>query len=55
MEGNSDRRERPHTIAKPFAWLGRPRRLSRDDERLPASSEALIYLTCTRLLLARLT
>jgi transposase len=34
--------------------LGRARRLSKDYERLPASSEALIYLTCIRLLLARL-
>jgi transposase len=32
--------------------LGRARRLSK--ERLPASSETLIYITCTRLLLVRL-
>jgi putative transposase len=36
------------------SWLSRSRRLSRDYERLPASSEALIYVTCIRLLLARL-
>jgi putative transposase len=38
-----------------ISWLGRSRRLSKDDERLPISSEALIYLNCIRLLLARLT
>lgn len=37
-----------------FAWLGRSRRLSRDYERLPTSSEALIYVTSMRLLLHRL-
>ena len=41
-------------VERTFAWLGRSRRLSRDYERLPASSEALIYVTCLRLLLARL-
>jgi transposase len=40
--------------ASGISWLGRARRLSRDDERLPASSEALLYLTSIRLLLARL-
>ena len=32
-------------VERTFAWLGRSRRLSRDYERLPTSSEALIYLT----------
>lgn len=41
-------------VERTIAWLGRSRRLSRDDERLPASSEALVYLACIRLLLARL-
>jgi len=41
-------------VERTIAWLGRSRRLSKDYERLPASSEALIYLTCIRLLLVRL-
>lgn len=41
-------------VERTFAWLGRSRRLSRDYERLPTSSEALIYLTSMRLLLHRL-
>jgi putative transposase len=42
-------------VERTFAWLGRSRRLSRDYERLPTSSEALIYLTSIRLLLHRVT
>jgi putative transposase len=41
-------------VERTIAWLGRSRRLSKDDERLPASSEALVYVTCLRLLLVRL-
>ncbi|HEU5439640.1 MAG TPA: transposase, partial [Ktedonobacterales bacterium] len=41
-------------VERTLSWLGRSRRLSRDHERLPGSSEALIYLTCIRLFLARL-
>lgn len=41
-------------VERTLSWLGRSRRLSRDYERLPGSSEALIYLTCIRLLLVRL-
>ena len=41
-------------VERTISWLGRSRRLSKDYERLPASSEALIYVTCIRLLLARL-
>ncbi len=33
---------------------GHSRSLSKDDERLPVSSEALVYVTCLRLLLVRL-
>jgi putative transposase len=42
-------------VERTFAWLGRSRRLSRDYERLPISSEALIYITSMRLLLHRLS
>jgi putative transposase len=38
-----------------FAWLGRYRRLSKDYEFLTTTSEAVIYLAMTRLLLRRLT
>ena len=37
-----------------LAWLNQPRRLSKDYERLPKSSEAMIYLSMTRLMLRRL-
>jgi putative transposase len=41
-------------VERTFAWLGRQRRLSKDYERLPGTSEALLYLASIRLLLARL-
>jgi putative transposase len=37
-----------------FAWLGRHRRLSRDYEFLPATSEAVIHLAMIQLLVRRL-
>lgn len=37
-----------------FAWLGQSRRLNKDYERLTQSSEALIYLAMTRIMLKRL-
>jgi putative transposase len=42
-------------VERTFAWLGRFRRLSKDYEFLTATSEAVIYLAMTRLLLRRLT
>jgi transposase len=42
-------------VERTFAWLGRYRRLSKDYEFLTATSEAVIYLAMTRLLLRRLT
>ena len=41
-------------VERTFAWLGKSRRLSKDYEFLPQSSEAMIYLTMTRLMLKRL-
>jgi transposase len=41
-------------VERTFAWLGRFRRLSKNYEYLPATSEAVIYLTMTRMLLRRL-
>ncbi len=41
-------------VERTCAWLGQSRRLSRDYERLPATSEAMIYGAMSRLMLRRL-
>lgn len=41
-------------VERTFAWLGRCRRLSKDYEQNPASSEGWIYLAMIRLMLRRL-
>lgn len=41
-------------VERTFAWLTQCRRLSKDYEVLPASSEAMIYLAMTRLMVRRL-
>lgn len=41
-------------VERTFAWLGKQRRFSKDYERLPETSEALIYLGMSRLMLRRL-
>jgi transposase len=41
-------------VERTFARLGRNRRLSKDDEALPATEEAWIYAASSRLLLRRL-
>jgi putative transposase len=41
-------------VERTFAWLGRYRRLSKDYEYLPETSEAFIYLAMSRLMLRRL-
>jgi len=41
-------------VERTFAWLTQCRRLSKDYEGLPASSEALIYIAMTRLMVRRL-
>ncbi len=41
-------------VERTFAWLGQSRRLSKDYEYLPASSEAMIYIAMTRIMLRRL-
>lgn len=38
-----------------FAWFGRYRRLSKDYEFLPETSETMIYAAMLRLMLSRLT
>jgi putative transposase len=42
-------------VERTFAWLGRNRRLSKDYEHWPETSEAWLYLGMCRLLLRRLT
>ena len=46
----------PHrwVVERTFAWLGLHRRLAKDYERLPASSEAFIYIAMTRIMLRQL-
>jgi putative transposase len=41
-------------VERTFAWLGRYRRLSRDYERLAATTEALVLVAMSRLMLRRL-
>lgn len=41
-------------VERTFAWLGRNRRLSKDDEALPATEQAGIHLAMIRLMVARL-
>jgi putative transposase len=41
-------------VERTFSWLGQSRRLAKDYERLCATSEALIYLVMTRIMLKRL-
>jgi putative transposase len=41
-------------VERTFAWLGQNRRLSKDDERLCESSEAMVYVAMTRLMVRRL-
>jgi putative transposase len=46
----------PHRwiVERTFAWLGKHRRLSKDYELLPQTTEAWIYLAMSRLMLRRL-
>ena len=41
-------------VERTFAWLGRYRRLSKDYEALPETSEALIYVAMIHLMVRRL-
>lgn len=41
-------------VERTIAWLSRQRRLSRDYERLPKTSEAFVYVAMIRLMLRRL-
>jgi putative transposase len=41
-------------VERTFAWLVRQRRLARDYERLPETSEVFIYIAMIRLMVRRL-
>jgi len=41
-------------VERTFSWLGQSRRMSKDYERLPESSEAFIYVAMSRLMVRRL-
>jgi putative transposase len=41
-------------VERTFGWLNRDRRLSKDDELLPATSETLIQVTMIHLMIRRL-
>ena len=41
-------------VERTFAWLGRSRRLSKDYEALPDTTEAWIYIAMIHLMLRRL-
>ena len=42
-------------VERTFAWMDQNRRMSKDYERRPQTSEALMYITMMRLMLRRLT
>ena len=41
-------------VERTFSWLGQNRRMSKEYERLPESSEALVYAAMSRLMVRRL-
>ena len=41
-------------VERTFAWFGKQRQFSNDYERLPETSEALVYLSMSRSMLKRL-
>jgi transposase len=41
-------------VERTFSWLGQNRRMSKDYERLPESSEAFVYAAMSRLMARRL-
>jgi len=46
----------PHrwVVERTFAWLNQNRRLSKDYEELPSTSETFVYVAMMRLMLKRL-
>ena len=42
-------------VERTFSWIDKNRRMSKDYERVPESSEAFIYVAMSRLMVRRLT
>jgi hypothetical protein len=55
VRGPLSRAATPGVGERTFGWLGMNRRLSKDYEGVPETSEAWIYLGMSRLMLRRLT
>jgi len=55
-EGQKEFSVLPHrwVVERTFAWLNQCRRLSKDYEELPSTSETFVYVAMTRLMLKRL-
>jgi putative transposase len=41
-------------VGRTFSWISQNRRMSKDYERLPETSEAFVYVAMTRLIVRRL-
>ncbi len=41
-------------VERTFSWIDQNRRLSKDYEKLPATSEAFVYVAMSRLMVKRL-
>ena len=56
VEGQKGFAVLPHrwVVARTLAWLNQCRRLSKDYEGLPTTSETFVYVAMTRLMLKRL-
>ena len=56
VEGQKGFAVLPHrwVVERTLAWLNQCRRLSKDYEELPSTSETFVYVAMTRLMLKRL-
>jgi putative transposase len=54
MQGRFGDLSRRWVVERTFSWLSQNRRMSKDYERLPESSEAFVYVAMTRLMVRRL-
>jgi putative transposase len=54
MAGHAEFTFCDQSIERTFAWISHNRRMAKDYERLPESSEAFVYVAMTRLMVRRL-